>query len=354
MSGDSLPPSVRALKNAGQQVWLDDLSRGLVRSGGLHRAIEEWGVTGVTSNPAIVARAVCGNPDYDASIGRCRGRGMDTEAIALELAVEDVAGAADLLRSTWVATDGGDGWVSIQLPPRLADDEVASVEAALALHERVGRPNVLIKMPATTAGLRAIEEVVVRGVPVTVTLLLTPAHAAQSAEAYVRAIERRAAARRSLDVRSYAALYVSRWDRDLPAAAPDLDGALGIAIADVAHGAVNRVFSDARWRRLEELGARPQTLLFASTGTSDAALGAAYYVERLSAAGTADTIPPVALEAFAATGQVRAPLTGRARAPTGVDVDARGEDLQRQAAARFAEAWEGLLADIAVRAGASG
>jgi transaldolase len=355
MSSTPLPAPIRTLKAAGQQVWLDDLSRALVRSGGLFRAIEEWGVTGVTSNPAIVARAVLGDSGYDLTIARCADRGMDAEGIALELAVEDVSAAADLLCSTWIETDGGDGWVSIQLSPRLANDATGSLEAALALHQRVGRPNVLIKMPATKTGLAAIEEVLVRGVPVTVTLLLTPAHVALAAEAYLRALERRAASGESLDVRSYAALYVSRWDQDCPTGGADRKGTLGIAVADAALAAHGSVFSGEGWRALAERGARPQTLLFASTLSRDPALGAAYYVERLVAKGTANTVPPAALEAFATEGVVQRPLSGDLHDPgapvRGIEINVRGDELQSQAALGFATAWEDLLDELERRTG---
>ncbi len=352
-SPGSAPQPVRALQAAGQQVWLDDLSRTSIQSGLLVRAIEQWGVTGVTSNPAIVARAVRGNSAYDAAIARQAGTGSAPEQIAMGLAVEDVAGAADLLRKVWVESGGADGWVSIQLPPRLADDTAASVEAALMLHERVGRSNVLIKMPATEAGVPAIEEVLAAGVPVTVTLLLTPGHVAEAAGAFVRAIERRAAAGAPLDVRSYAALYVSRWDRDL---APDAAG-LGIAVADAAYGASRSVFSGPRWEELTHRGARPQTLLFASTASRDPELGAGYYVERLAAAGTANTVPPDALEAFVSGGSVRSTLRGEPdeleRLAGGVDVDARGAELQAGAASGSADAWNEPLVELERRAGAA-
>lgn len=341
---------IDALLASGQRIWLDDLSRKLLQSGGLARAIEQWGVTGVTSNPAIVARGVRSNRAYDAAIARRAAQGLTAEEIALELAAEDVGGAADLLRPIWVQSDGEDGWVSIQLSPRLADDVTGSVEAAVALHDRVGRSNVLIKMPAISAGLQAIEEVLARGIPVTVTLLLTPTHAAAAGEAYVRALERRAAAAESLDVRSYAALYVSRWDRERSPGAADGEGTLGVAVAGAALAAHGSVFSGERWRALSERGARPQTLLFASTLSRDPKLGAAYYVERLAAASTANTVPPAALEAFVAGGTVQQQLGGgppdESGPMRGIDIDVRGNQLQSEAALGFATAWNDLLAEV--------
>lgn len=348
----AVPASIAAILAVGQQIWLDDLSRPLVRRGQLADAISRLGVSGVTSNPAIVARAIGASDAYHSDIEALRRAGRGAEEILFELAIGDVTAAADMLASVWRRTGGEDGWVSTQLSPRLADDAEGTIAAAVELHDRIGRPNVLIKIPATSAGLVAVEEVLVTGVPVTVTLLLTPAHVRDAASAYVRAIERRVRRGETADVRSYAALYVSRWDARVPAERPDLAGTFGVAIAAAAYADSRAVFASDRWHRLEQAGARPQTLLFASTGCRDPQLGAAHYVERLAAPGTANTIPPGALEAFAAEGRLEAPLSDdpeRARAALapfadlGIDIDVAGGELQAAAARGFSEAWGNAL-----------
>ncbi|HSN18555.1 MAG TPA: transaldolase [Gammaproteobacteria bacterium] len=350
----------------GQSLWLDNISRRLLQDGGLQRYIADLSVTGLTSNPTIFQKAITGSSDYDDSLRRHRAAGKSGEELLFELMLEDLTRAADFFRRTHEATDGVDGWVSLELSPDLADDTEGSVEAAVELHRRAGRPNLFIKIPGTPAGIPAIEESIFRGVPINVTLLFSREQYLEAAEAYMRGLERRVEAGLSLRVASVASIFVSRWD---VAAAKDLPGAprnrLGIAVAKQAYRAYHHLYTlpVARWRRLESAGARKQRLLWASTGTKDPEASDTLYVEALAAPDTIDTMPDKTLEAFDDHGELHGAMPedgGDAEQELsdfkalGVKTDALARRLQEEGAQAFGRSWKGLLQALAAKGEQSG
>jgi len=345
--------ATRQLVDAGQSVWLDALRKGLLDGGDLAGYIEQLSVTGVTSNPTILEHAIRGTGDYDAAIRSllAGGGNSDPEALVYALALEDLGAAADLLRPTFDATGGHDGYVSIEVPPELASDARGTVEAARRLHAQAGRPNVMVKVPGTAPGLVAVEELIAAGIPVNVTLLFSPRHARGAAEAHLRGLERRREQGGSLAVASVASVFVSRWDtagdKVVP---PPLRGRLGLAMASATYAAATALAAQDRWRSLESAGALPQRLLWASTSTKDPALPDDYYVGALAAPGTVDTVPEATLLAFADHGSVRQPLAADAAAQAlaevaaaGVDVDTMAAELQMAGLASFSASWGELL-----------
>jgi transaldolase len=344
------------LYEAGQSLWLDNITRALLESGGLARYIADLGVTGLTSNPTIFDLAIRGGREYDAAI-LARGPGLSDEALFLELAIEDLTRAADLFRPIHTATHGVDGWVSLEVSPKLAYDTARTVVAARELHARARRPNLFIKIPGTPEGIPAIEEAIFAGVPVNVTLLFSSEQYVAAAEAYLRGIERRLAAGLDPHVASVASLFVSRWDVAVAGkVAPALDHRLGIAVAARTYRAYRRLLDSDRWLRLLNRGARAQRLLWGSTGTKDPKVSDTLYVTALAAPHTVNTIPEKTLLAFADHGEVGAMLPadggdaeeilGRCRA-AGIDLDALATELQQKGAAAFVTSWDALLACIA-------
>ncbi|HZL99234.1 MAG TPA: transaldolase [Planctomycetota bacterium] len=343
----------------GQSLWLDNITRELLSSGTLARYIAELSVTGLTSNPTIFEQALKSGGGYDRSIRALRERGLSGEQLFFELALEDIGAAADLLRPAWERTAGVDGWVSLEVSPLLARDTAGTLAAARDLHARAARPNVMIKIPGTQEGLPAIEEAIFAGVPVNVTLLFSSEQYLAAAEAYLRGVERRIAAGLRPDVGSVASLFVSRWDKAVQGKTPEaLRGRLGIAAARRAYAAGRRLHESPRWLAAANAGARPQRLLWASTGTKDPALRDTLYVEALAAPLTVNTMPEATLKAFAEHGAVGAPLPadggdceevlasfGRA----GVDVGMLAERLQVEGAAAFVASWNALLGELAAR-----
>lgn len=348
------------LHDLGQRLWLDNITRELLTSGTLERYISELGVTGLTSNPTIFDKAIQHGDAYDGAIRDQARAGKSGEALFFELALADLTRAADLLRPLHDATGGVDGWVSLEVSPLLADDTTGTIEAALQLHAQAQRPNLFIKIPGTRAGISAVEETIFAGVPVNVTLLFSREHYLAAAEAYMRGIERRLAAGLDPAVGCVASLFVSRWDvavRNEVAGA--LRNRLGIAIAHRTYRAYRELLASTRWQTLADAGARPQRLLWASTGTKDPEAPDTLYLEALAAPDTINTVPEKTLLAFAEHGKVGGALPadgGDAEAllaeftQAGVDVDALAERLQHEGVHAFANSWHDLIDRIAAKA----
>ena len=291
--------ATQQLHDLGQSLWLDNITRGLLTSGTLGRYISELSVTGLTSNPTIFDQAI-GNADfYDTAIRQKALDGKSGEALFFELALEDLTRAADLFRPVHDATGGLDGWVSLEVSPLLADDTADTIQAAVQLHARAQRPNLFIKIPGTPAGITAIEEAIFAGVPVNVTLLFSREHYLAAADAYLRGIERRVAAGLDPAVGSVASIFVSRWDVAIKDKVPqELRNRLGIAIAKRTYRAYRELLASKRWQTLASAGARPQRLLWASTGTKDPAAPDTLYIDALAAPDTVNTMPEKTLLAF--------------------------------------------------------
>ena len=347
------------LHRSGQSLWLDNITRGLLTSGQLARYIATAAVTGLTSNPSIFDKAITGSSDYDEQARALAATGIDAEALFFELALDDLIKAAALFKPAWDATRGLDGWVSLEVSPRLAHDTESTVDEAKLLHAKAGTPNVFIKVPGTREGGPAIEELTFQGVPVNVTLLFSDNQYRAAADAYQRGLERRLAADLELDVVSVASLFVSRWDHATLDQLPgDLKDELGIAVAKQTYRSYREMLGSRRWQELAGRGAHPQRLLFASTGTKDPAKPDTYYIEALGAPDTINTIPPATLEAFVDHGKLGSALPAdggdadrviaRVQA-AGVDVPALAATLQSDGAATFEKAWDELLQSLAVK-----
>jgi len=297
----------RALHDLGQSLWLDNITRELLDSGALARYIGELDVTGLTSNPTIFDQAIRSADTYDDAIRRKIAADKSTEALFIELALEDLTRAADLFRPIHDATGGTDGWVSMEVSPLLAYDTAGSIEQAKQLHKQAQRPNMFVKIPGTPAGLGAIEEAVFAGVPINVTLLFSCEQYLAAAQAYMRAIERRIAGGLDPNVTSVASLFVSRWDVAIKDKVPaELRNRLGIAIAKLTYKAYHELLSSTRWAKLSSAGARPQRLLWASTGTKHPDAPDTLYIDALAAPDTVNTMPDKTLLAFADHGRVNA------------------------------------------------
>jgi len=345
------------LHERGQSLWLDNITRDLLDRGTLKRYIDELSVTGLTSNPTIFDHAIKNSTAYDASIRRKMNEGKSGEDLFFELALEDLTRAADLFRPIWDRTDGVDGWVSLEVSPLLAYDTARTLAAAKSLHARAGRPNLLIKIPGTQEGLPAIEEAIFAGVPINVTLLFSREHYVAAAEAFMRGIERRMAAGLKPEVGSVASLFISRWDAAVAAKVPEeLKNQLGIAIAKRTYKACRSLLGSPRWQRAYNAGARPQRLLWASTGTKDPQASDILYINALAAPFTVNTMPEGTLKALAEHGQLSESLPADggdceevlARfAKAGVDVDALAAQLQDEGAKSFVKSWNELMAVIA-------
>jgi transaldolase len=346
----------KKLHDLGQSLWVDNISREMLLNGTLTRYIADWSVTGLTSNPTIFENAIGHGSFYDEAITRLAPSGKSAEELFFLLALEDLTKAADLFRPVFDATDGLDGWVSLEVSPLLADNATKTIQAAIWLHEAADRPNLFIKIPGTPAGAEAIEESIFSGVPVNVTLLFSREQYLSAAEAYMRGIERRIEAGLDPNVRSVASLFISRWDVAVNhEVAPPFHNRLGIAIAMRTYKAYRDLLASPRWLKLAEAGALPQRLLWASTGTKDPAAPDTLYVEALAAPDTIDTIPEKTLTAFADHGKVGTALPtdgGHAEAVLeefrreGVDDEALAARLQREGADSFAASWHALLARI--------
>jgi transaldolase len=345
------------LHDLGQSLWLDNITRDLLSTGTLRRYINELSVTGLTSNPTIFDHAIKNSSAYDDAIRDKLRQGKSGEALFFDLALEDLTHAADLFQPVHDRTNGVDGWVSLEVSPLLAYDTASTLAEAKDLHERAARPNLFIKIPGTHEGLPAVEEAIFAGVPINVTLLFSRGQYVAAAQAYLRGIERRIAAGLSPDVESVASVFISRWDVAVAGKAPAaLSNQLGIAIAKRIYTAYHELLSTPHWQRVYNCGARPQRLLWASTGTKDPKASDVLYIESLAAPFTVNTMPEATLTAFADHGQVghRMPPDGgdcehvlAEFAKAGVDVDALAAQLQSEGAEAFSKSWKDLMKVIA-------
>jgi transaldolase len=345
------------LHDLGQSLWLDNITREMLDNGTLRRYIDEFAITGLTSNPTIFDEAIGNSAAYDDDIRDKAKKGKSGEALFLELALADLRRAADLFRPVFEATDGVDGWVSMEVSPLLANDTLGSIDAAARIHRQAERPNLYVKIPGTPEGIPAIEESIYNGVPINVTLLFSREQYIAAAEAYLRGIERRIAARRDPRVASVASLFVSRWDNavgdEVP---PELRNRLGIAIGGRTYRAYRELLASKRWEKLAAAGARPQRLLWGSTGTKDPKASDTLYIEALAAPDTIDTMPEKTLRAFAEHGELKGVMAedgGDAEsvlasfAKAGIDADALAIQLQRDGAQAFVKSWKELMTRIA-------
>jgi len=345
--------ATRLLHNQGQSLWLDNITRDILDNGTLARYIDQFSVTGLTSNPTIFDQAIKGSTAYDETISRKAAEGASGEELFFGLALEDLTRAADLFRPEYERTSGVDGWVSLEVSPLLAYDGETTARAARDLSQRAGRPNVFIKIPGTTEGLPAIEESIFAGVPVNVTLLFSREQYLAAADAYLKGIERRIEAGLPANVASVASVFISRWDAAIAAKAPEaLRNRLGIAIAGRTFKAYNNLISSPRWRRAYNFGARPQRLLWASTGTKDPKASPTLYIDALASPFTVNTMPEGTLKALAAKneiGDLLAPDGGNCEevlaqfANAGIDVTALAAQLQKDGAKSFVNSWNDLM-----------
>jgi len=346
--------ATQILRNLGQSIWLDNITRDLLINGSLKRYIDELSVTGLTSNPTIFNKAIKHSDAYDKSIRAGLAQGKSGEVIFFDLALEDLTQAADLFRPVYDRTNGIDGWVSLEVSPLLAYDTASTIAAVKALHSQVKRPNLLIKIPGTREGLPAIEEAIFSGIPINITLLFSREQYVAAAEAYLRGIERRIEAGLNPDVISVASLFVSRWDAAIADKVPEaLQNRLGIAIAGRTYKAVCEQLGSARWLRIYNAGARPQRLLWASTGTKDPKASDVLYVTTLAAPFTINTMPEKTLSAVVDHGDLSGgtmPVDGgdseivlRQFFEAGIDIDALADKLQEEGARKFVDSWRDLM-----------
>jgi transaldolase len=344
------------LRELGQSLWVDNITRDMLDEGTIARFIDELSVTGLTSNPTIFDNAISTGDDYDEQISELRERGLEAEQLFFELALTDLRRAAKLFEPIHERTDGVDGWVSLEVSPLLADDAERTIAQVADLHSRA-ECNIFIKIPGTDAGREAIEQSIFDGVPTNVTLLFSTDQYLGAADAYMRGLERRIEAGMNPDVPSVASLFVSRWDKAVIDQAPDsLRGELGIAVAKPTYRAYRELLDSERFQRLANEGARPQRLLWASTGTKDPEASDVLYVEALAAPFTINTMPDKTLLAFADHGEVRDPLPtdgGDAEQVleefnrAGIDTDALAKRLQVEGKDAFDTSWRELLDTIA-------
>jgi transaldolase len=348
------------LHDAGVSIWLDTLSRDLLESGRFAELIAGSGVTGATSNPTIFAKAIADSDLYDEQLAALAALGMrDPQALFFAIALDDIRRAADLLRPAYEVSGGRDGFVSFECTPDVADDTDATIEQALALWARIARPNAMIKVPATDAGVPAIEALTARGVNVNVTLLFSVDRYEQVIDAYMAGLERRIEAGEVVgEIASVASFFVSRIDAKADVVlAPDsrLRGRVAIANAQRAYARYRLRFSDRRWRALEGAGAHAQRPLWASTGTKDPAYSDVLYVEGLIAPGAINTMPEATLRAFADHGTVGGNLSADAEAAEAtlreasearVDLEAITRDLERAGVRAFCDSYQELLSRI--------
>jgi transaldolase len=352
--------ATQQLHDLGQSLWLDNITRTLLDDGTLARYIAEDSVTGLTSNPSIFDAAIGDGDAYDAGVHAKTLAGMSGEGLFIELALEDLRRAADLFQPIFKATSQVDGWVSMEVSPLLAADTAGSIAAAQKIHHKAQRDNLFVKIPGTPEGVPAIEEAIFLGIPINVTLLFSCAQYEAASEAYLRGIERRLDAGLDPRVGSVASLFISRWDVASNKQLPDeLHNKLGIAVGQQTYRAYRQMLDSPRWKKLAEVGAMPQRLLWASTGTKDPSASDTLYVSALAAPDTVDTIPEKTLNAFADHGSLHGVMNadgGDADAmqakitEAGVDIDALALKLQQDGAAAFVKSWKQLMQRIADKA----
>ncbi len=347
----------RQLHKLGQSLWLDNISRELLDDGTLRHYIEAFSITGLTSNPSIFEDAIARGHAYDESIRAKAQVGKSGEALFTELALEDLCRAADLFLPLFELSGHVDGWVSMEVSPLLANDAPGSIAAAQRIHQQAARPNLFVKIPGTRAGLHAVEELIFCGVPINVTLLFSKGQYLAAADAFMRGIERRIDHGLDACVDSVASLFISRWDRAVNAfMSIDLRNRLGIAIGRETYEAYRAQLISPRWLQLAAAGARPQRLLWASTGSKDPDTSQTLYVESLVAPNTIDTVPERTLLALAADGPMRSITTAdsvdavhalRRFAEMGIDFDRLAARLQEEGVQLFIQSWAQLMQRIA-------
>jgi transaldolase len=358
------------LHELGQSLWLDNITRPMLREGVLKGYIEELSVTGLTSNPTIFDKAIGAGEAYDEQITEVSGAADDEggigansdENVFFELALADLRDACDLFADVHRRTAGVDGFCSLEVSPLLADDTAATIEQAKRLHGRGERDNLYIKIPGTEAGQGAIEESIFAGIPINVTLLFDDKQYIGAAEAYMRGIERRIEAGADPEVASVASLFISRWDVAVAEeVSDDLHNRLGIAVGGRCFRAYHELLASPRMQRLMNEGARPQRLLWASTGTKDPNASDTLYIEAFASPFTVNTMPENTLHAFADHGEVGAALPadgGNAEQvlkefeEAGIDVAALAARLQEEGKQSFNKSWEDMLGTIGSKRGA--
>jgi transaldolase len=348
--------ATQILHDLGQSLWLDNITRSLLRTGALRRYIDDFSVTGLTSNPTIFDHAIKNSSDYDDVIKRKLAEGKSGEKLFFEVALEDLSQAADLFRPIHERTCGVDGWVSLEVSPLLARDTNSTIAVAKELHTQARRPNVMIKIPGTPEGLPAIEEAIFAGVPINVTLSFSDDQYLAAANAFMRGIERRIEAGLKPDIPSVASIFISRWDVAVAGKVPEaLHDRLGIAVAKRTYKAYVDLLSSPRWTRAYNTGARPQRLLWASTGTKDPKASDVLYIKALAAPFTVNTMPEGTLKALAEHGDVgeTIPTDGgnseeelERFAAAGIDVHALSIRLQDEGAKSFVNSWNDLMGVI--------
>ena len=354
--------ATQLLHNLGQSIWLDNITRTLLDSGTLERYIREFSVTGLTSNPTIFDHAIKNSSAYDAPIREKLSKNKSQEPLFFELALEDITRAAALFRPVHDQTNGVDGWVSLEVSPLLAHDTASTLAAAKDLYARAGQPNVFIKIPGTKEGLPAIEEAIFAGIPINVTLLFSREQYVAAADAFLKGIERRIDAGLKPAVDSVASVFISRWDVAVTGNVPEpLREELGIAIAKRTYKAYRMLLDSPRWQRAFNAGARPQRLLWASTGTKDPKASDILYVKSLAAPLTVNTMPEATLIALADHGEIGGILPADGGdceeklaqfGKAGTDIDALAARLQDEGATSFVQSWNELMAVIAAKSAA--
>ncbi len=353
------------LTAAGVSIWLDDLSRARLSTGGLQRLSDDWEVTGVTSNPSIFQAAITGSDDYAGDLAQHARAGHSADEAVFAMTTDDVRAACDVLRPIYDRTDGKDGRVSIEVDPRIAHDTAATIAQARALYAAVGRDNVMIKIPATLDGLPAISAVLAEGISVNVTLIFALERYRAVMHAFLEGLERARDAGHALNrIYSVASFFVSRVDTEIDRQLTEIGtpealavrGQAGVANARLAYHAFEEVFQTPRWQSLADDGARPQRPLWASTGVKDPAYPDTMYVTELVAPLTVNTMPEKTLRAVAdhgvVTGDTITSTYAQAQsvldrlAELGISYPEVVDTLEREGVAKFEMAWESLLADV--------
>ena len=345
--------ATQLLNNLGQSIWLDNITRDLLNSGTLKQYIEELSVTGLTSNPTIFNQAIKNSSAYDADIRKKLKEGKKGEQLFFELALDDITLAADIFLSVYERTNTVDGWVSLEVSPLLAYDTKSTLKAAKDLFARANRPNLFIKIPGTKEGLPAIEEAIFAGIPINVTLLFSREDYLASAEAFLRGIERRLEAGLNPNVGSVGSVFISRWDGAVAGKVPEnLKNKLGIALAQRTYKAARELLSSPRWQRVYNAGARPQRLLWASTGTKDPQASDILYIKALAAPFTVNTMPEstlIALGKYNELGSIMAADGGDCEdvlkqfTAEGIDINSLSVRLQDEGARSFVKSWNELM-----------
>lgn len=345
----------------GQSLWLDNITRGLLDSGTLQKYIDELSITGLTSNPTIYDHAIKNSNFYDDAVKQKVQEGKRGEALFFELAIQDLTRAADMFKPIHERTNGVDGWVSLEVSPKLAYDTASTLAAARELYAQAGRPNLFIKIPGTREGLPAIEEAIYYGVPVNVTLLFSREHYLGAAEAYLRGVERRIEEGLNPRVESVASVFVSRWDGAVLGKTPEeYRDKLGIAMAERTYKAYRDLLNSDRWHRLANYGAHPQRVLWASTGTKDPQASDYLYIRALASPHTVNTMPEATLLKFGehgTLGRILSPGGGDAEetifniSRLGFDMDEMAAQLQQEGADSFVKSWNDLMGVLETKAG---